>query len=96
VSGLRRLRLHSSVRARLGNERGFLFDERSGRVYSLTSTAAFALARLQRSDDGDDIVAAVVKAFQVDTVTAQRDLNELVAQLLGEGLATVEGEDAHG
>ena len=40
------VRFVDSVRPRFGPDRGFLFDERSGRVFSLNGSGAFAAARL--------------------------------------------------
>ncbi len=94
--GARVVRLHESVRARLGPDRGFLFDERTGRVYSLSSTAAFVAARLARTVPFDAIAAEVSGAFAVDTPTARRDLERFVAQLVTEGLATTAGSGAGG
>jgi hypothetical protein len=82
-----RIRLRDSVRAKLGTERGFLFEERTGRVYSLNGTAAFAAARLQEHGRLDDTLRALTQAFETDDSTARRDLETFVAQLIAEGLA---------
>jgi hypothetical protein len=79
----------ASVRPRFGPHRGFLFDERSGRVYSLNSSGAFAAARIQERLDVADVLAALVDAFEVDAATARRDVAGFVDQLLQEGLAEV-------
>lgn len=84
------VRFHESVRVRLGAERGFLFDERTGRVYSLNASAALAAARLRDAQPAADVVAAVIAAFEVDAETARRDLARFVAHLVEEGLATLE------
>lgn len=92
-----RVRLNDSVRVRLGAERGFLFDERSGRVYSLNASAAVAAAGLRDQQPAAEVVAAVVEAFEVDADTARRDLARFVGHLVEEGLATVEQEQVrHG
>ena len=83
-----RVRLQKSVRVRLGPERGFLFDERSGRVYSLNATGAVAAAGLRDDKPEADIVAAVVEEFAVEAPTARRDLERFVEHLVNEGLAT--------
>ena len=76
-----------SVRVRVGADRGFLFDERSGRVYSLNATAAAAAARIDEGAMLADVVEAVVAEFDTDAATVRRDLAKLVDQLLEEGLA---------
>ena len=83
-----RIRLQRSVRVRLGAERGFLFDERSGRVYSLNATGAVAAAGLRDEKPEADIVAAVVEDFAVEASAARRDLERFVDHLVHEGLAT--------
>ena len=79
--------LQRSVRVRVGADRGFLFDERSGRVYSLNATAALAAAGLRDGTAQADIVAAVVEAFEVEAGVARRDLDRFIEQLCQEGLA---------
>jgi hypothetical protein len=90
MTGTARVRFLDSVRPRLGPDRGFLFDERSGRVYSLNATAAFAAARIQEALPAAAVVAAVVEAFEVDEAAAGRDFARFVDQLVAEGLARVE------
>ena len=90
-----RVRLHDSVRVRLGAERGFLFDERTGRVYSLNASAAVAAAGLRDQHAVDDVLAGVVEAFDVDATTARHDLARFVGHLVEAGLATVEEERTH-
>jgi hypothetical protein len=82
-----RIRLRDSVRAKLGNERGFLFEERTGRVYSLNGTAAFAAARLQEHGSLADTLHALTQAFEADDTTVRRDLEKFIGQLIAEGLA---------
>jgi hypothetical protein len=88
------VRFHESVRVRLGPERGFLFDERSGRVYSLNATAALAAAQLKGEATDAEIVRAVVGAFDIDADTVRRDYARFVAELLEAGLATTEPGNA--
>jgi coenzyme PQQ synthesis protein D (PqqD) len=82
-----RVRLSPSVRLRVGDRQGFLFDERTGRVYSLTATSALAATRLAEDDSIDDVIEAVVGAFDVDDKTARKDLLGFIDQLVREGLA---------
>ena len=81
----------AAVRVRLGAERGFVFDQRTGRVYSLNASAALAAERIQSAASLTAVVAAVVEAFEVDAATAGRDLATFVAQLVEAGLVTIDG-----
>jgi PqqD family protein of HPr-rel-A system len=85
------VRFHDTVRVRLGADRGFLFDQRSGRVYSLNATAAFVAARLRGAEALPAVAAAVAEAFDVDPVAARRDLAAFVADLAAEGLVATDG-----
>jgi Coenzyme PQQ synthesis protein D (PqqD) len=87
-----RVRFSSTVRVRVGPERGFLFDERSGAVYSLNASAALAADRMRSDAALDTIVEAVVEEFDVDPTTARSDLAKFVAALIAEGLASATRE----
>lgn len=84
-----RVRLVESVRPRFGPERGFLFDQRSGRVFSLNGTGAFAAARFHDQQPVADVLVAMVEAFEVDEPVARRALIAFVEQLRREGVAEV-------
>jgi coenzyme PQQ synthesis protein D (PqqD) len=85
------VRLGESVKLRVGDDRGFLFDQRTGRVYSLNATGAFAARELQTSRDTAGVLEAVVREFEVDAARARHDLVTFVEQLVAEGLAVVGG-----
>lgn len=87
----KRVRFAESVRARLGPDRGFLFDQRTGRVYSVNASGALAAARIQDSAPVPEIIAAVVEAFQANADTVRRDFGHFIAQLVEEGLAECDG-----
>ena len=85
-----RVRFSDSVRVKLGVDRGFLFEEQSGRVYSLNASAAVAAARIQAGMDSPDILEVVLATFDVDEATASRDFDRFTRALVDEGLATLE------
>jgi len=84
-----RVRFVDSVRPRFGPERGFLFDRRSGRVFSLNGTGAFAAARFHERQPVADVLTAMVETFEGDEPVARRALIAFVEQLLREGVAEV-------
>jgi coenzyme PQQ synthesis protein D (PqqD) len=90
-----RVRFRDSVRVKLSADRGFLFDEQNGRVYSLNASAAVAAARIQAGLDSPAVVEVVVATFEVDEPTARRDFDRFTRTLVDEGLATLE-EATHG
>jgi hypothetical protein len=85
-----RVRFRDSVRVRLSADRGFLFEEQSGRVYSLNASAAVAAARIQAGMDDPAVLEVVLATFDVDEPTARRDFDRFTRTLVDEGLATVE------
>ena len=87
-----RVRFRDSVRVRLSADRGFLFDEQSGRVYSLNASAAVAAARIQAGMDEPAVLEVVLATFDVDEPTARRDFDRFTRTLVDEGLATVEAD----
>ena len=84
-----RVQFVEAVRPRFGPDRGFLFDERSGRVYSLNGSGAFAAARIQERQPTEQVLAAMVETYDVDATTARRALAVFVEQLVQEGIAEV-------
>jgi hypothetical protein len=89
------VRFRESVRVRLSADRGFLFEEQSGRVYSLNASAAVAAARIQAGMDTPAVLEVVLATFDVDEPTARRDFDRFTRSLVDEGLATVE-DDSRG
>lgn len=85
------IRFAESVTLKAGQERGFLFDRSTGRVYSLNGTAALAAARLMAGAPTGEIVAALVADFEVDRETAAADLERFVGHLVETGLARSDG-----
>ncbi|OGL17599.1 MAG: hypothetical protein A3F92_03535 [Candidatus Rokubacteria bacterium RIFCSPLOWO2_12_FULL_71_22] len=86
-----RVELASQVTVRLGPERGFLFHQRTGRIYSLSGTAALATARMAEGCSVDQVVDAVLDAFDADGGAVREGLQTLIDDLVREGLATVHG-----
>ena len=92
----RQAQLVNTVRARLSADRGFLFDDRSGRVYTLNASAAFMAARLRQPAPLVELVSALTKTFQTDDEIASRGLEHFLEQLVGEGLGRIEEGDGRG
>ena len=86
-----RLHFNDSVRLRIGPDRGFLFDQKTGRVYSVNASGALAAARIQAGDPSRAVIAAVTQEFDVDQTAAERDFTRFVTQLIDEGLGEADG-----
>ncbi|MFF0452206.1 lasso peptide biosynthesis PqqD family chaperone [Nocardia africana] len=72
----------SFVRTEYG---GVVLDLKQGEYWRLNPVAAEVFASLSAGDDADP-VAAVLERFDVDVLTAQRDVEELVDHLRAVGL----------
>lgn len=86
-----RVTFAESVRLRLGAERGFLFDQRTGRVFSLNASGAFAAERLLATGDPSAVLDTVVAEFEAEIGPARDDLARLLGQLADEGLVITHG-----
>jgi hypothetical protein len=68
------------------NDKGFIFDPESGAIFSLNTTGAFIVKQLQKGIPVNRVLAEVRDSFEVDEVTAQRDLREFLDMLAAFGL----------
>lgn len=81
------IRFTDSVSVRIGPERGFLFDQRSGRIYSLNASGAFAASKIHNGETVDDVISAITEEFDVDTGTVLQDFAHFATLLIDNGLA---------
>ncbi|MFF3336294.1 lasso peptide biosynthesis PqqD family chaperone [Streptomyces sp. NPDC002888] len=65
-----------------------LLDERSGSYWELNPTATLVVRTLIDGGDEADAAAALVREFDIDRAQALRDVETLVEQLRGSGLAS--------
>jgi hypothetical protein len=65
-----------------------LLDERAGAYWELNPTATLVVRTLLDGGEEADAVAALVREFDIDETHALRDVEALVRQLRGSGLAS--------
>jgi hypothetical protein len=65
-----------------------LLDERAGIYWELNPTATLVVRTLLDGGEEADAVAALVREFDIDETHALRDVEALVRQLRGSGLAS--------
>ncbi|MFG2132947.1 lasso peptide biosynthesis PqqD family chaperone [Streptomyces sp. NPDC048751] len=65
-----------------------LLDERSGSYWELNPTATLVVRTLLDGGEEADAAAALVREFDIDRDQALRDVETLVGQLRGSGLAS--------
>ena len=62
-------------------ESGFLFDHSSGVTYTLNGTGTAIMQMLLESKESDDIIAELMKRFEVEERDARFDLDQFVSQI---------------
>lgn len=65
-----------------------LLDERAGTYWELNPTATLVVRTLLDGGEESDAAAALVREFDIDAGQALRDVEALVGQLRGSGLAS--------
>lgn len=65
-----------------------LLDERAGAYWELNPTATLVVRTLLDGGEETDAAAALVREFDIDLTQALKDVEELVRQLRGSGLAS--------
>ncbi|WP_069769385.1 lasso peptide biosynthesis PqqD family chaperone [Streptomyces sp. LUP30] len=65
-----------------------LLDERAGAYWELNPTATLVVRILLDGGEESDAAAALVREFDIDEGQALRDVEALVGQLRGSGLAS--------
>ena len=65
-----------------------LLDERAGAYWELNPTATLVVRTLLDGGEESDAAAALVREFDIDEGQALRDVEALVGQLRGSGLAS--------
>jgi|UPI00036C4FBF AcrR family transcriptional regulator len=63
------------------NDSGFVFDPINGRSFTANEVGLFVLRALQHGADMEDLLDQAAAQFDVDAVTAERDITEFAAQL---------------
>lgn len=76
-----RVDLGTLVFERSEQGRGFLFNPKSGEIFSLNATGAFIVECLRESITPSELARKVAVAFGVEVITAKRDVSEFVEQL---------------
>jgi len=81
------LRLHPDLTTAETEYGTVLLDGRDGRYWQLNPSAALVTRVLAAGGDREQAVAALLEQFDVDPGQARRDVDSLVDELTGAGLA---------
>ncbi|WP_424869345.1 lasso peptide biosynthesis PqqD family chaperone [Streptomyces sp. SAI-229] len=63
-----------------------VLDERTGRYWQLSSSAALVMSALARGDSVDVAVTALTDRYEVDAERARKDIDTLIGSLRSAGL----------
>ncbi|WP_437087121.1 lasso peptide biosynthesis PqqD family chaperone [Streptomyces sp. enrichment culture] len=63
-----------------------VLDERTGRYWQLTSSAALVVSALARGDSVDEAVTALTDRYEVTPERARQDVDALIGKLRSAGL----------
>ncbi|MEA3337840.1 MAG: PqqD family protein [Chloroflexota bacterium] len=66
-----------------------LIDQKSGEFFSLNAVATEIWASLDGSKSVGDLAAMIADNYEVEPMIAQKDVLELVGDLVDEGLVTI-------
>ncbi len=72
------------------SENGFIFNPLTGDSFSVNGTGVFILQKLQDGADEETILQSLMNEYELDTYTAERDLNDFLSMLKGYQLTTNE------
>lgn len=78
----------------LGDEL-LLYDAAQDRMHVLNDTARDICLRCDGRHSVDDLVAAIVSAYEIDESTARRDVERALEQLLQLGVVTLNPAEPH-
>lgn len=63
------------------SESGFAFLSNTGDTFILNDTANFIIHQIQQGYDEETIVKNLMKNFEVDKTTAEKDVNDFISQI---------------
>lgn len=72
------------------SENGFIFNPLTGDSFSVNETGAFILQKIQDGESEQTILQNLMDEYDLDTYTAERDLNDFLSMLKGYQLTTNE------
>jgi hypothetical protein len=68
------------------SESGLIFDPTSGAIYTSNAVGLLILGALKDGMEPDEIRSRVVKQFDVDEQTAERDIYDFLSQMYSNGV----------
>ncbi|ULB35783.1 MULTISPECIES: PqqD family protein [Proteiniphilum] len=63
------------------SENGFIFNPLTGDSFSVNQTGIFVLLKLKEGESDKNILEALREEYELDTYTAEKDLNDFLTML---------------
>ncbi len=63
------------------SESGFAFLSNTGDTFILNNTANFIIHQIQQGHDEETIVENLMENYDVDKITAEKDVNDFISQI---------------
>lgn len=63
------------------SENGFIFNPMTGDSFSVNETGVFILQKLKESESEETILKFLMEEYDLDTYTAEKDLNDFLSML---------------
>ena len=63
------------------SENGFIFNPMTGDSFSVNETGVFILQKLKESESEESILKLLKEEYELDTYTAEKDLNDFLSML---------------
>ncbi len=70
------------------SENGFIFNPLTGDSFSVNETGVFILQKLKEEETIEAILQSLMDEYELDTYTAEKDLNDFVSMLKSYQLIT--------
>lgn len=67
-------------------EETVILEPETGEYYTLNAIGTFMVEKFQQGDSKEKVINAVLAKYQVDESEAIQDINELISQMLKQGL----------
>lgn len=61
---------------------GLIFDPATGHIFTINPTGCLIISALRDGKDKDDVKELVLKEYEIDEDTAERDLSDFITQLV--------------
>ncbi len=74
------------VEFRFGNNKGFLYDTKTGQAYGLNEVASIIIEEIKKSKNFEEIKAKIIETYEITEEKAEKDTQDFIEQLKNLGV----------